>query len=322
MHSRPFLNRTRIDYSLTIQCSVLRLPTISQNSAHTRTISITSHSVRITITSTQSFDSDNIKSSYWRSHTNKKRCINGLHIKNAFEMKFAVAALALLLAVSCTAEARTLLADAPAEAPMAAVSAPNTAPMAAAAPAADESAAAPAAVATPMAVPQSTPPPNGCALSFVQGNSSYSKFQQILNAAPYTSNFSNILSDQMAGITLFLPTDDAVNATLTKFGLDLKGLLDNKDLVDQVISYHILPSPIEYAAFKEGYSFNTLLKGSDLRDSLRVKRSGNVIKVAGGKTTAVVGMNGSKVCMDSIFPISMMLLPRNSIQTTSGTVSN
>ena len=56
---------------------------------------------------------------------------------------------------------------------------------------------------------------------------------------------ADILSDQMAGITLFLPTDDAVNATLTKFGLDLKGLLDNKDLVDQVISYHILPSPIE-----------------------------------------------------------------------------
>ena len=54
---------------------------------------------------------------------------------------------------------------------------------------------------------------------------------------------------------------------------------------------------VQYAAFKEGYSFNTLLKGSDLRDSLRVKRSGNVIKVAGGKTTAVVGMNGSKVCM-------------------------
>ncbi len=54
---------------------------------------------------------------------------------------------------------------------------------------------------------------------------------------------------------------------------------------------------VQYAAFKEGYSFNTLLKGADLRDSLRVKRSGNVIKVAGGKTTATVGMNGAKVCM-------------------------
>ncbi|EIE23265.1 hypothetical protein COCSUDRAFT_33294 [Coccomyxa subellipsoidea C-169] len=220
-------------------------------------------------------------------------------------MKFAVAALAILLAVSCTAEARVLLAETPA-----------------AAPAAEESAAAPAAVATSMAVPQATPAPSGCALSFVQGNSSYSKFGEILNAAPSTSNFSNVLSDQMAGITLFLPTNDAVNATLEKFGLDLKGLLENKDLVDQVISYHILPSPIEYAAFKEGYSFNTLLRGADLRDSLHVKRSGNVIKVAGGKTTAVIGMNGSKVCMDSIFPISMLLLPRNSIQTTSSTVSN
>ncbi len=56
---------------------------------------------------------------------------------------------------------------------------------------------------------------------------------------------ADVLSDQMAGVTLFLPTNDAVNATLEKFGLDLKGLLENKDLVDQVISYHILPSPIE-----------------------------------------------------------------------------
>ncbi len=49
----------------------------------------------------------------------------------------------------------------------------------------------------------------------------------------------------MAGITLFLPTNDGINATLTKFGLDLKGLLENQSLVDEVIAYHILPSPIE-----------------------------------------------------------------------------
>lgn len=76
-------------------------------------------------------------------------------------------------------------------------------------------------------------------------------------------------------------------------------------------------SVAQYAAFKEGYSFNTLLKGADLRDSLHVKRSGNVIKVAGGKTTAVVGMNGSKVCMVSrllfapFFPASKSVSPCN-----------
>ena len=54
---------------------------------------------------------------------------------------------------------------------------------------------------------------------------------------------------------------------------------------------------MQYAAFKEGYSFNTLLEGQDLRDSLRVKRSGDNIKVASGKTTATVGTNGAKTCM-------------------------
>ncbi len=53
------------------------------------------------------------------------------------------------------------------------------------------------------------------------------------------------------------------------------------------------------AAFKEGYSFNTLLKGADLRDALRVKKSNNTIKVAGGKTTATVEGNTTKVCVVS-----------------------
>ncbi len=51
---------------------------------------------------------------------------------------------------------------------------------------AEASAAAPSAP-----VPVQTTAPQGCALSFVGGNSSYSKFQQILNAAPSTSNFSS-----------------------------------------------------------------------------------------------------------------------------------
>lgn len=53
------------------------------------------------------------------------------------------------------------------------------------------------------------------------------------------------------------------------------------------------------AAFKEGYSFNTLLKGGDLRDALRVRKSGSAIKVAGSKTTAVVEGTTTKVCVVS-----------------------
>jgi hypothetical protein len=54
----------------------------------------------------------------------------------------------------------------------------------------------------------------------------------------------------MNGITLFLPTNEGINATLTKFGLDLQGLLQNQGLVQEVISYHILPSPIEVRAWQ------------------------------------------------------------------------
>lgn len=56
---------------------------------------------------------------------------------------------------------------------------------------------------------------------------------------------ADILSDQSAGITLFLPSNDAINATLEKFGLDFAGLLKNQNLCTQIVQYHILPSPIE-----------------------------------------------------------------------------
>lgn len=59
------------------------------------------------------------------------------------------------------------------------------------------------------------------------------------------SSHADILSDQVAGITVFLPANDAINTTLNKFGLDLKGLLQNQHLCTEIVQYHILPSPIE-----------------------------------------------------------------------------
>lgn len=57
---------------------------------------------------------------------------------------------------------------------------------------------------------------------------------------------------------------------------------------------------MQYSAFKEGYSFNTLLEGgNDIRDSLRIRRNGDNIRIVSGKTVATVGTNGSKTCMVS-----------------------
>ncbi|CAK0786837.1 hypothetical protein CVIRNUC_010051 [Coccomyxa viridis] len=243
------------------------------------------------------------------------------HGLGKMRMHCALPAFVTLLALVAAADARDLLADAAAPAPAmmaASAPAPMMAPASSAAPApapaADAAAAAPAVPPTPAA----TPAPAGCALSFIQNNGSYSRFAQILYATPSSANLSAILSDQIAGITLFAPPNDAINATLEKFGLDFEGLLKNTHLCTQIMQYHILPSPIEYSAFKEGYSFNTLEEGgNDIRDSLRIRRNGDNIRIVSGKTTATVGTNGAKVCMDSIFPISMLLLPRDSIQTST-----
>lgn len=62
------------------------------------------------------------------------------------------------------------------------------------------------------------------------------------------SGAADILADQQQGITLFLPDNKAVNATLSKYGLDLQGLLQQQSLCEEIINYHILPSPIEVGA--------------------------------------------------------------------------
>jgi hypothetical protein len=75
---------------------------------------------------------------------------------------------------------------------MGSAAAPTTANAAEAAPATAPAAASEAVAAAPAApTPVQTSNIQGCALAFVQGNSSYSMFQQILNAAPSTSNYSS-----------------------------------------------------------------------------------------------------------------------------------
>ncbi len=75
-----------------------------------------------------------------------------------------------------------------------------------------------------------------------------------------------ILSDQSAGITLFLPTNDAINATFNKFGLDMKGLLQNQHLCTEILQYHILPSPIEVCpAWRCWWSYTPSSRNSHLQ---------------------------------------------------------
>ena len=71
---------------------------------------------------------------------------------------------------------------------------------------------------------------------------------------------ADILGDQMTGITLFLPDNAAVNSTLNKKGLDLPGLLKVQSLCEQIIAYHILPSPLEVRArlWALGSAFSSL----------------------------------------------------------------
>ena len=61
-----------------------------------------------------------------------------------------------------------------------------------------------------------------------------------------------ILSDQASGITVFLPTNDAINTTFNKYGLDMTGLLKNQHLCTEIVQYHILPSPIEVRTYMNG----------------------------------------------------------------------
>ena len=89
--------------------------------------------------------------------------------------------------------------------------------------------------------------------------------------------------------TLFAPTDDAFAALLKQLDLSAAALLNDTSLLQDVLSYHVIPGEsLEASDFRDGtHSYSTLLKGK----KLKVRRGG------GGRTPRLPSTaGGGRTC--------------------------
>lgn len=70
----------------------------------------------------------------------------------------------------------------------------------------------------------------------------------LLSAALEASDLDNVLAASDTQYTVFAPTDEAFTELLGELGVSADELLDNKQLLTQVLTYHVLPSAVVKAA--------------------------------------------------------------------------
>lgn len=61
------------------------------------------------------------------------------------------------------------------------------------------------------------------------------------------------------GLTVFAPTNEAFDAILKKLGITADVLIADKDLLREILTYHVLPDPFTAADFGDGGDFKTVL---------------------------------------------------------------
>lgn len=78
--------------------------------------------------------------------------------------------------------------------------------------------------------------------------------QMLLLQAMHSTSMSSLLTDTSVNATLFAPTNQAFRAMLEGMSITMSQLLEDKELLMEVLSYHVVP--------------DVALKGSELRNTL------------------------------------------------------
>lgn len=80
-----------------------------------------------------------------------------------------------------------------------------------------------------------------------------------LLAAVKAAGLAETVNNPDAGLTIFAPTDEAFSAALTALGITAEDLLGNTELLTQILTYHVLPTPEPSTSLAEKGTATTLL---------------------------------------------------------------
>ncbi|GMH41050.1 hypothetical protein BSKO_08960 [Bryopsis sp. KO-2023] len=132
----------------------------------------------------------------------------------------------------------------------------------------------------------------------------------ILLEAVKAAGLVDTVNNPDAGLTIFAPTNEAFEAALAALGVTAADLLGNKELLTEILTYHVLPIPYKAADFGEGRDFTTLLGANSPcgAGDVSVKPSDEGVTIAGGASTAKVVTADVEACSTVIHVIDAVLL--------------
>eukprot|EP01026_Neomeris_dumetosa_P056239 TRINITY_DN5140_c0_g1_i9.p1 TRINITY_DN5140_c0_g1~~TRINITY_DN5140_c0_g1_i9.p1 ORF type:complete len:981 (-),score=178.41 TRINITY_DN5140_c0_g1_i9:1319-4072(-) len=128
----------------------------------------------------------------------------------------------------------------------------------------------------------------------------------VLAAALISSNkYSDLLLDKQFLYTLFAPTDKAFKNLLAALGIDVDIMLNDKELLDQILSYHVISGKELVGDLQEEQEFETLL----FNGTLLVDPSDSGVKVVAQGSSASVELPDLEVALGAVHVIDTVLLP-------------
>lgn len=127
------------------------------------------------------------------------------------------------------------------------------------------------------------------------------------------AGLGELLDDEDGDFTIFAPTDDAIEAALKALKVSKKDFLANKDLLAEILTYHVLPTAYtaeELAPFGEE-GLPTLLgyDGSCPTSDVGFKFSKKAATVVGGQSSANVVTADVQACSTIVHVIDAVLVP-------------
>ncbi|KAG2498332.1 hypothetical protein HYH03_003592 [Edaphochlamys debaryana] len=125
------------------------------------------------------------------------------------------------------------------------------------------------------------------AAAAVRNPDSFSVLLQAVQAA----NLTEALSDPSLSVTLFAPTNDAFNKTLSWLGLSLETALASPDVLTAILAHHVVPSAIPSTAIPPGVSNLTTWSGPN--KPLQVTAYNGAVGI-----TSYGGVNASVITVD------------------------
>lgn len=148
-------------------------------------------------------------------------------------------------------------------------------------------------------VDESVPPESSMDVITVANNAGLNTFIQLLDAAGLVDTVN------AGNLTIFAPTNAGFARALQIMGISLKYLSAHKEVLIEVLAYHVLPNPYMAADFGDGGSFKTLL-GDDSSCGVAylnvvVNHYGSII--AAGVTNAKVRTSYNLALEASVAPV-------------------